>query len=316
MIPAGRSELGSAGGGASRVRLAPVAARKPILASGAVVCRRGKRGAEVLLVHRQRYDDWSFPKGKLDAGEHVLAAAIREVKEETGLTVHLGPPLPSVHYTVSRNGAGSPKQVFYWAARPTEDHNVDDYVANSEIDKVAWTTIDKARRWLTYSYDVDLLGSLDPAAYQSSPLVVVRHAAAMKRSEHEGPDTLRPLHPNGQRQARRLVGCLAAYGITDVISSDATRCVQTVKPYARSAGLTISEDPIWSEEYEDRGELPQMVKRLLASDSPTALCTHRPVLPMMFDALGIDPGGRLAPGEFVVIHRRKGRILATERHRV
>jgi 8-oxo-(d)GTP phosphatase len=72
------------------VRLAPVTSTQPIVSAGALVSRGGKRGAEVLLVHRQRYDDWSFPKGKLDPGEHLLAAAIREVREETGLTVRLG----------------------------------------------------------------------------------------------------------------------------------------------------------------------------------------------------------------------------------
>jgi 8-oxo-(d)GTP phosphatase len=292
-----------------------VAATKPILAAGALICRRGKRGAEVLLVHRRRYDDWSYPKGKLDPGEHLLAAAVREVREETGLTVRLRTPLPTVRYTVSRNGAGSPKEVHYWVARPPSDHTVDDFVPNAEIDEVAWAPTDKARRRLTYPYDVDLLASLDPIASKTSPLVIVRHAAAMKRSEFDGPDTRRPLRSQGQRQARRLVGCLSAYGIVDVISSDATRCVRTVKPYARSAGLEISVDPIWSEDCEDRRHLRRKVRGLLDSKTPTALCTHRPVLPLVFDALGIDPGGRLMPGEFVVIHRHKGRVIATERHR-
>ncbi|MEP6527488.1 MAG: NUDIX hydrolase [Nocardioidaceae bacterium] len=291
-----------------------MAATKPILAAGALICRRGKRGAEVLLVHRRRYDDWSFPKGKLDPGEHLLAAAIREVREETGLKVRLGTPLPTVRYTVSRNGAGSPKEVYYWFARPPNDHTVDDFVPNAEIDEVAWAPTDKARRQLTYPYDVDLLGSLDPIASKTSPLVIVRHTAAMKRSEFDGPNTRRPLRSQGQRQARRLVGCLSAYGIVDVISSDATRCVRTVKPYARSAGLEISKDPIWSEDGEDRRHLRLKVKGLLDSKTPTALCTHRPVLPMVFDALGVDPGGRLMPGEFVVVHRHKGRVIATERH--
>ncbi|MBA3781090.1 MAG: NUDIX domain-containing protein, partial [Nocardioides sp.] len=53
-----------------------------VVAAGAVVTRRG---GEVLLVHRPRYDDWSFPKGKRDRGEHILATAVREVAEETGL---------------------------------------------------------------------------------------------------------------------------------------------------------------------------------------------------------------------------------------
>ena len=68
---------------------------RDVVAAGAVVFRPGR---QVLLVHRQRYDDWSFPKGKLDPGEHATTAAVREVGEETGLHVRLGPPLPEQRY--------------------------------------------------------------------------------------------------------------------------------------------------------------------------------------------------------------------------
>ncbi len=68
---------------------------RDVRAAGAVVTRKG---GDVLLVHRPRYDDWSFPKGKVDPGEHVVTAAIREVAEETGLDVRLGPPLPGQRY--------------------------------------------------------------------------------------------------------------------------------------------------------------------------------------------------------------------------
>ena len=66
------------------------------------------------LVHRPRYDDWSFPKGKCLPGEHVLITAVREVTEETGIEVTLGRRLRTVRYLSD----GRPKQVDYWAARP------------------------------------------------------------------------------------------------------------------------------------------------------------------------------------------------------
>src|ERR1022692_5132358 len=82
-----------------------------IRAAGAVVWRPGQAGPDIALVHRPRYDDWSFPKGKCERDEHVLTAALREVVEETGLRVILGRPLrPSVY----RTGAGT-KRVSYWA---------------------------------------------------------------------------------------------------------------------------------------------------------------------------------------------------------
>ena len=70
--------------------------------------RRG--GLEVVLVHRPRYDDWAWPKGKLDPGEAVAAAAVREVEEETGHAIVLGPPLPTLRY---RTGDGLTKRVHY-----------------------------------------------------------------------------------------------------------------------------------------------------------------------------------------------------------
>src|SRR4051794_41489186 len=82
----------------------------PIMAAGAVVIRKGR---EVLLVHRPKYNDWSFPKGKLDPGEHVTAAAVREVAEETGLQIRLGPPLPIQQYEIT-NGQLRTKVVHYW----------------------------------------------------------------------------------------------------------------------------------------------------------------------------------------------------------
>ena len=85
-----------------------------IRAAGAVLWRPGADGPEVALVHRRRYDDWSLPKGKSLPGEHVLLTAVREVAEETGVRVVLGPRLPSTHYQQHGN---RPKTVDYWAAK-------------------------------------------------------------------------------------------------------------------------------------------------------------------------------------------------------
>src|SRR6266478_9806746 len=85
-----------------------------IRAAGALVWRDGAQGIETALVHRPRYDDWSFPKGKREPGEHVLLTAVREVAEETGVRVLLGRPLPAARY--ERNGR--PKRDDYWVRRP------------------------------------------------------------------------------------------------------------------------------------------------------------------------------------------------------
>src|SRR5580704_8961282 len=86
-----------------------------VRAAGAVVWRPAASGSQVALVHRPKYDDWSFPKGKLEPGEHVLLAAVREVAEETALQVTLGRRLAPVRYL----NDGVPKRVDYWVARVT-----------------------------------------------------------------------------------------------------------------------------------------------------------------------------------------------------
>ena len=96
----------------------------------------------MLLVHRPRYGDWSFPKGKLDRGELAPVAAVREVGEETGVRIRLGTPLSYQRYP----SGDRMKTVSYWHGRVIGDHSVDGYLVNDEIDEVAWVPLRKAKR--------------------------------------------------------------------------------------------------------------------------------------------------------------------------
>jgi 8-oxo-dGTP diphosphatase len=118
-------------------------------AAGGVVERDGR----VLLVHRPRYDDWSFPKGKLDPGESFEDAALREVQEETGLRCTLGRELPSAEYEVN----GRPKLVRYWVMTALAEL---DFAPNDETDDLRWVTPDEARSLLSYDRDRDVLSAL------------------------------------------------------------------------------------------------------------------------------------------------------------
>ncbi len=121
-----------------------------VKASGGVVWRRGERGIEVALVHRPRYDDWSFPKGKLDQGENWEEAALREVEEEVGLRCRLGHELPPVSY---RDDKGRSKLVRYWLMEPLDGA----FAANSEVDEMRWLPVAEARELLSYDHDRALL---------------------------------------------------------------------------------------------------------------------------------------------------------------
>jgi 8-oxo-dGTP pyrophosphatase MutT (NUDIX family) len=109
---------------------------------------------EIVLIHRPRYDDWSFPKGKLNRGEAYRRAALREVREETGLVCEVGEELPSTVYT---DGKGRTKLVRYWIMRVV---GVEPWAPNDEVDKRRWVPIEEAGRLLTYDHDRDVLAVL------------------------------------------------------------------------------------------------------------------------------------------------------------
>ncbi|MET0999441.1 MAG: NUDIX hydrolase [Marmoricola sp.] len=292
--------------------LPPAATAPSVVAAGAVVTRKGPDGREVLLVHRPKYDDWSFPKGKQDPGEHVTATAVREVLEETGVEIRLGRPLRPQLYAVS---GGREKVVHYWVGHVVGDEDVSTYEANDEVDDLGWFSPAAAAERLTYLDDIDLLDQLRQHRKATSVLIVVRHAKAHKRGTWDGPDPKRPLTELGEEQARALVPLLHAYGISRVLTSSSVRCVDTVQPYATEQVLPLVEADELSEElYNDSGARA-LLTDLMTTRGPSVLCSHRPILPHLFELLGIEEEP-LAPAELVAYHHRRGALVATERHDV
>ncbi|GGO79710.1 NUDIX hydrolase [Nocardioides deserti] len=285
-----------------------------VQSAGAVVLRRIDGRRSVLLVHRPRYDDWSFPKGKLDPGEHAAVAAVREVAEETGLPVRLGPPLPTQRYpVVGRSGAARTKTVRYWLGRvlPDAPLDVSGHTCGDEIDRVAWVPLSEAPGRMTYDYDRATLTAALAVPRGSVPLVVLRHGQAHPRKQWAEDDRLRPLAPAGRGEALALAPLLTAYGVASVVTSPSVRCVETVLPYAGAAGLPLREEPVLTEEDATPDGVRRLVDSLLDARSPVVLCTHRPVLPHVLAALDL-PDPHLDPASALVVHHSRRSVVASE----
>ncbi len=288
---------------------------KRIVSAGTVVLRRTATNAsEVLLVHREDYDDWSLPKGKLERGEYLAVCAVRETREETAAVVSLRLPAKSISYPVG----GGVKTVHYWLGHL---HEIHPHEPDDEIDDVGWFSITQALRQATYPDERDVLRHAVNLP-DTTPLIIVRHAKALPRAawERTEPDHKRVLDERGKRQSQALVPLLDAYGVTSVVSSSATRCVKTVRPFAKAHGFAVAT---YDELTEERGMTdPKTVSKVIrklarvaaAEQQPTVVCGHRPVLPTMLEALGLPPRA-MAPATALVVHLDKtGQPLAVEMH--
>lgn len=312
-------------------------------AAGAVVWRERDGRLEVCLVHRPRYRDWSWPKGKLDAGESVPGAAVREVAEEIGEQVALGVPLPALHY---RMPDGRRKHVRYWAATLAPD-DAPALAARpeirpaelTEIDDVVWVSAPTAQDMLTRRADRTPLAAVqdmyDRGRLATHALVVARHGRAVPRQRWHGDEASRPLTPPGREQAESLVAVLAAFAVRDVHTSPWDRCVQTLQPYVQAAPVAVHHVEALTESAHaaDPATVVEVVQALLTGTRGTVISTHRPVLPTVLATIGSamrswslgrlpakDPW--LRPGEVVVAHvsggvqdGREPRVVAVENHR-
>ncbi|RIK14168.1 MAG: phosphohistidine phosphatase [Acidobacteria bacterium] len=291
--------------------------RRLVRAAGVVPYRVRNGKLRVGLVHRPRYDDWSWPKGKLDPGEDWAPAAVRETLEETGLRVRLGAPLPQARYRNHGNG-GADKQVRYWVGEVLGGPGVLEH----EVDEVAWLRPKEAADRLSYARDRDQLDALVELhrtdRLRTWPLLVVRHAHAVPRGSWDGPDAARPLSVAGQRQLGRIGAVLGAYAPERVVSSPAVRCAGTVRPWAESAGVPLETRKGLSEVgFEaDPSKLGKHLRRLLAAAVPVALCTHRPLLPTVLEELWRRAGKEVPRGtrrmlrRLVEVPMDKGEVLA------
>ncbi len=287
-----------------------------VFAAGAVCWREVEGQLRVAMIHRSRYDDWSWPKGKVDPGESLPEAAVREIREETGLKIRLGAPLRVQSYKLDN---GADKEVHYWAAKVSDSSLAkSSFKPDDEVESVVWVTVDEAREKLTYPHDKECLDDLinlhKDGLLNTKPFIVLRHASATPRAGWIKPDGKRPLLPEGLDQAQALIPLLNAFGVKRVVTSPWARCLDTVTPYAKAKRLTIVERGQLTEFGNADGpkRTARVIERLLEEGKAAVICSHRPALPTILDTISsiatprqeilIHEARALEPASMLVVH--------------
>jgi 8-oxo-dGTP diphosphatase len=285
---------------------------------------------QVLLIHRERHKDVSFPKGKVDPGESVPCAAVREIREETGYRVALGAPVGTAEYVLPN---GRDKVVHYWVAEVTskESERAGRFTPNDEVAAIDWVSVDDAARMLTYERDVAILERfaerVATGQHDTFALIALRHAKTVPGGEWNGPDATRPLLPVGRSQAKQVAPSIAAYGPRKIVSSTAARCLATVEPLSASTRVGVSSTPDISQDAHEHGrsDVKGVVRKRLAKGKTAVLCSHGPVLPDIIARIASDTtddpsrfdlrrAAMLSTGDFAVLHVAGEQLVAVETH--
>ena len=121
-----------------------------IRAAGGIIMRVNAAGrTEIACIYRESRGDWTFPKGKLDAGETFEQAALREVLEETAMRCRVVRFIGTTNYTHRK---GRPKIVAYYLMVVDDG----DFEPNDEVDDLVWLSMDRVREHLTWDRDQEL----------------------------------------------------------------------------------------------------------------------------------------------------------------
>jgi broad specificity phosphatase PhoE/8-oxo-dGTP pyrophosphatase MutT (NUDIX family) len=283
-----------------------------VRAAGGVLWREIEGEVRVAVVHRPRYDDWSLPKGKLDQGELEVAAAVREVEEETGFTCVVGRGLGVTRYRVLDRGRDVPKRVRWWALEAREGA----FVPDSEVDRLDWLTVPQALRRVTAGMDDGTLQRFAACPRRTSTVLLVRHALAGRRDQWAGDDAVRPLDEVGGVQARALGDLLPLWAPTAVLSAPALRCRQTVAPAAERLGLRVQVDHDLAEDAAER--LPGRLRALGATGETVVACSQGGAIGAAVAELtaeaGLDVAETSAPkGSVWALSFADGRLVDADR---
>lgn len=286
-----------------------------IIAAGAVVWRKSKKNVtEIAIVHRPKYDDLSLPKGKVEPNETLIGCAYREVLEETNLSTQFGPFLGDVEYFTPEGL----KKVSYWSAKAIDGEA--NFIPNQEVDKLIWLPISQAIEILTMETDKEIVARFANACYDSQPLILLRHAKALARSEWSSDDDDRPLDVIGQTQSKKLLSSYQAYNLAEIHTSDAIRCYDTVAPMAKSLGMNLNVSGKISESSfkKDKDKTFEYFKELIKSEKSILICSHNPILPKLLNKVSkknkVDSDDeKLQPADAWILHRAGKEVMQIDR---
>ncbi|RSX50853.1 NUDIX hydrolase [Bifidobacterium callimiconis] len=265
---------------------------------------------EVCVIHRPKYNDWSWPKGKLEINESHRHAAVREIGEETGLAVALGAYIGDVEYPLDDEGKRGKrrtdprkpsKHVCYWIASIIDDEtamkrryafgpiNADKH----EVDNVLWMSPADARHKLTHVLDRDVLDEfvrkVKAGILKSKMFLLIRHGKAEGRKFWGGTDADRPITPLGSAAAYALTREIACFGVNRLVTSPWRRCVGTIQTFAWQTGLPVNmADDLTEDAYASQPDsawecLRHEMEITLRTGQITAVCMHRPVIGGVFE---------------------------------
>jgi 8-oxo-dGTP pyrophosphatase MutT (NUDIX family)/phosphohistidine phosphatase SixA len=291
--------------------------QRRVAAAGGLLWRNGERGlVEVVAVWRPRVGNWSLPKGKLDPGEHPLAAACREVEEETGIPVIPQLWLCRASYVLPNPEGDVLKWVDYWSMRTEKPDAV--FTADDEIGERRWLTLAEAREALTRPRDQEVLKAFASLPAVTSTVLLV--APAEVEQDWDGPVVTRPLSLRGQDQAVRLAALASLYQPDRAFTATGRASVQTVEPIAQAVRCTLSGDSVFDTEAHERNpeRSSARIRELAGGGGAVIVCAEPEVVcdtvAILADEDGIEaPDVSTRPGEAWVLSLSGQKLVGIER---
>lgn len=275
--------------------------------------RREDESLEIALVRRLKQSDWSLPKGKCENQDSQISTAYRVTIKDTGFDVKFSRYLGDAEYK-SNDGIGL---FSFWRAKYQTTLERHDF---SEIEEVRWFDLKRAVSEVAHDSERVLIQKFADSDLDTKVLILLRHCKALARNEWVGDDTNRPLDNIGIAQANRLVENLIPFGISEIHSSDAARCYESINPLAKHLSLNYFFTNSLSEIVYDvkPNRVFKYIEKLLENESTTLVCSHNPILPNYLEGKLEKQGFKvsdtfLKPGDAWVIHHIQKEILGVDK---